>query len=149
MFSRNMSALMMAAGLVFAGAASAATTAPVGNGSDYPAYPASHSTLTRADVQAQVSEAQRNGAMAVIGDRLYFTATDGVAGFEMWVTDGTEAGTTMVKDLNPSGYSNPRNFVNANGTLYFTTPNPIRDELWKCEEEFPWEIFLPAFIHRD
>ena len=70
MFSRNMSALMMAAGLVFAGAASAATTAPVGNGSDYPAYPASHSTLTRADVQAQVSEAQRNGAMAVIGDRL-------------------------------------------------------------------------------
>ena len=53
MFARNMSALMMAAGLVFAGAASAATTAPVGNGSDYPAYPAAHSTLTRAEVQAQ------------------------------------------------------------------------------------------------
>jgi hypothetical protein len=70
MFARNMSALMMAAGLVFAGAASAATTAPVGNGSDYPAYPAAHSSLTRAEVQAQVSEAQRNGSMAVIGDRI-------------------------------------------------------------------------------
>ncbi|MFA9284232.1 DUF4148 domain-containing protein [Comamonas sp. SY3] len=70
MFARNMSALMMAAGLVFAGAASAATTAPVGNGSDYPAYPAAHSTLTRAEVQAKVTEAQRNGSMAVIGDRM-------------------------------------------------------------------------------
>ena len=28
------------------------------------------STLTRAEVQAQVNESQRNGAMAVIGDRL-------------------------------------------------------------------------------
>lgn len=84
-----------------------------------------------------------------MGGMVYFSANDGVHDTELWVSDGTEAGTTMVKDLNPSGYSNPRNFVNANGTLYFTTPNPIREELWKCEEEFPWEIFLPAFIHRD
>ena len=63
MFTRNMSALMMAAGLVFAGAASAATTAPVGNGSDYPAYPASHSTLTRAQVQQQAHDALVAGTL--------------------------------------------------------------------------------------
>ena len=53
-----------------AGGAFAATTAPVGNGSDYPAYPATTSQLTRAEVIAQVTEAQRNGSMAVIGDRI-------------------------------------------------------------------------------
>ena len=74
MFSRNMSALMMAAGFVFAGAASAATTAPVGNGSDYPAYPAAHSTLTRADVQAQFVEAQKNGTLLFKGDQLQANA---------------------------------------------------------------------------
>ena len=83
-----------------------------------------------------------------MGGMVYFSANDGVHDTELWVSDGTEAGTTMVKDLNPSGSSNPRNFVNANGTLYFTT-HALGDELWKCEEEFPWEIFLPAFIHRD
>jgi len=33
--------------------------------------------------------------------RLIFGADDGVNGHEMWVSDGTEAGTTMVKDINP------------------------------------------------
>ena len=73
MFARKMSGLVLAAGLAMAGAAGgafAATTAPVGNGSDYPAYPAATSQLTRAEVIAQVTEAQRNGSMAVIGDRV-------------------------------------------------------------------------------
>lgn len=82
-----------------------------------------------------------------MGGMVYFSANDG-HDTELWVSDGTEAGTRMVKDLYPSGFSTPRNFVNANGTLYFTT-HALGDELWKCEEEFPWELFLPAFIHRD
>ena len=38
--------------------------------------------------------------VTVIGTKLYFLANDGVNGEELWVTDGTIAGTHMVKDIN-------------------------------------------------
>lgn len=34
-------------------------------------------------------------------EAIYFEATDGQSGFELWKTDGTEAGTVLVKDINP------------------------------------------------
>ena len=43
-----------------------------------------------------------NWDMAQLPDgRVLFTANDGVHGQELWVTDGTEAGTMMLKDINP------------------------------------------------
>jgi len=36
-----------------------------------------------------------------IGNKLYFTATTDTEGRELWVSDGTEAGTHIVKDINP------------------------------------------------
>lgn len=33
-------------------------------------------------------------------NELYFVATDGIVGEELWKTDGTEAGTVLVKDIN-------------------------------------------------
>ncbi|WP_232023636.1 ELWxxDGT repeat protein [Microcystis viridis] len=45
---------------------------------------------------------------------LYFTANDNVNGQELWKSDGTEAGTVLVKNINPgSGFSGnyPRNLT--------------------------------------
>ncbi len=78
MFARSMSTLTIAAGLVFAGSAELAlaasagdsTTEPVGDGSSYPAYPKWDSTRTRSEVHAEMVEARRNGAMAVIGNHV-------------------------------------------------------------------------------
>ena len=37
----------------------------------------------------------------MVGKTLLFRASDGVSGAELWKTDGTEAGTVLVKDINP------------------------------------------------
>ncbi|HNU13255.1 MAG TPA: hypothetical protein PKI55_02275, partial [Chitinophagaceae bacterium] len=68
----------------------------------------------------------------------YFTADDGVNGHELWRTDGTEAGTSLVKDINPgiSGIvtSGSATLVEMNGFLYFAaTTTANGNELWKTD----------------
>ncbi|WP_310557364.1 ELWxxDGT repeat protein [Flavobacterium sp.] len=76
-----------------------------------------------------------------INSTLFFAANDGVNGFELWKSDGTNASTVMVKDIYP-GYqfasvpnnSDPFNLTNVNGTLFFTANNGINgSELWKSD----------------
>jgi ELWxxDGT repeat protein len=58
---------------------------------------------------------------AVVGNRLYFAATDDVHGRELWSTDGTPGGTVFEADLLAgNGSSSPDRFTNVNDHLYFT-----------------------------
>ena len=79
--------------------------------------------------------ASNPGGFTCIGGVVYFSANDGVNGTELWKTDGTEAGTVMVKDIEPgSGSSFPMTFMDVDGAIYFTTndvANGVR--LWTTD----------------
>jgi ELWxxDGT repeat protein len=54
------------------------------------------------------------------GNDLFFKANDGINGKELWITDGTETGTRMVKDINPGGLYTVQYFMLFNERLYFS-----------------------------
>lgn len=71
---------------------------------------------------------------AKVGNFIYFKADEGLNGFELWRTDGTSAGTVLVKDINPTGSSNPTYMTDFNGTLIFVADDGVNGkEFWKSD----------------
>ena len=54
-----------------------------------------------------------------IGDRVFFFASDGISGAELWASDGTKEGTVLVKDINPGPASSyPSELVDMGDYLF-------------------------------
>lgn len=69
--------------------------------------------------------------MVVMGNELYFPAWDGKIGVELWKSDGTAAGTVLVKDIHPITGSNPNYFCVLGNSLLFSALHPdYGRELW-------------------
>jgi len=69
-----------------------------------------------------------------LGSYLYFRAVDPTSGVELWRTDGTEAGTTLVKDINPTGNSDIGNLYPHDSYLYFRADDGTTGfELWRTD----------------
>ncbi|MDH3455046.1 MAG: hypothetical protein OEL80_07835, partial [Desulfuromonadales bacterium] len=88
------------------------------------------------------------GELTVFNGALYFTANDIDFGVELWKTDGTNAGTVMVKNIgleeavaDPAPVSgNPHDLTVFNGALYFVADDgpfaelAYGEELWKTTD---------------
>lgn len=74
------------------------------------------------------------GSFSKAGSNVLFRAYNATGGAELWKTDGTSAGTVMVKDIWPGGSSSPQNFGAMGDTVYFTAQDGVNGyELWKSD----------------
>src|SRR5205085_1581848 len=72
---------------------------------------------------------------AVVGDTLFFAAFTPATGTELWKSDGTEAGTVLVKDIYPGQQPGIPEWLTAVGdTLYFAAEDSnLNRQLWKSD----------------
>ncbi len=67
-----------------------------------------------------------------VNGTLFFAADHVVYGNELWRSNGTAVGTTLVKDINPTGASTPSWLTPVGGSLFFVAANGVHGaELWK------------------
>jgi ELWxxDGT repeat protein len=82
--------------------------------------------------------------LTVAGDRLFFSAGDGVHGTELWVSDGTDLGTSLVRDIAPGAASSQPAWIAAAGSqVFFSASNGANGtELWRSDgtELGTWEV---------
>jgi len=115
-------------------------TAPPGLGK--PRHPGS--TVQRQGLAAET--------MAVVNGTLFFVADDGVHGYEVWKSDGTPAGTVLVKAIAPGDKgADPMWLTNVNGTLYFQAGDGVGyKKVWKSDGTkagtVPVKDFVPASV---
>jgi ELWxxDGT repeat protein len=78
--------------------------------------------------------------------KTFFTGNDGVHGNQLWSTDGTAAGTTMVTDVNPSGGGlSPFDFDIVGGRLLFVaSANGSTEEIWSTDGTTAGTVELTA-----
>ena len=95
--------------------------------------------------------------LTVAAGQLFFVSSDGKGGQDLWSSDGTAAGTSIVKDLNREHtyYGTKRyysldinNLTAAAGTLFFTAYDPDGGEdLWSSDGTVKGTIVLKHFAH--
>src|SRR5690606_7283014 len=66
---------------------------------------------------------------------LYFEMSDDQFVSSLWKSDGTSAGTTLVKGINSTGSGfGAGNFVEVNGILYFTADDGVNGiQVWRSD----------------
>jgi ELWxxDGT repeat protein len=70
------------------------------------------------------------------GNKFFLIANTPANGFELWISDGTSAGTTMVKDINPGTENGAAisSYIYTSSGIYFTADDGVHgEEPWKSD----------------
>ncbi|MBD0256964.1 MAG: T9SS type A sorting domain-containing protein [Cytophagales bacterium] len=109
---------------------------------------------TSADPESPGPNGSAPGSITAFGGAVYFAADDGVHGRELWKSNGTAAGTTLVKDLAApesaggfgDGNAMPSQLTVTDNALFFVT-NPIwyGSEVYKTDGTDAGTVLLAAY----
>lgn len=98
---------------------------PNGNPEPYCYDPATNTLALLKEIIPGSAEGSAPRDFTVYGDRVVFTATSS-AGRELWVTDGTTAGTVMLADIHPLGSADPVLLTKVGSSIYFFAKDDLR-----------------------
>ncbi len=73
--------------------------------------------------------------LTAVGDTLFFTTDDGIRGQEVWRSDGTKAGTVLVRNIRAGAYgSYPGRLTAVGDELFFRARDGVHgSELWRSD----------------
>ncbi|WP_207398967.1 dockerin type I domain-containing protein [Bremerella alba] len=96
--------------------------------------------LTEVRQSIELNESSNPHELTVIGKTLFFTATDGIHGYELWKAtiqaDGSVTSPEMIADLYTGVIgSNPQNLAVIDGVLYFDAEDQGVDSLYRYNPE--------------
>lgn len=143
--------------LVLGGGASCAPSAPL---DEAPATGAVHSPLATRGPAFRVRDLRSGpgllwslfpeGAaeLVSVGSRLFFAGPGGGAGHELWTSDGTSAGTRMVRDLHPGLFDSlPQELTGLGEFVYFRAQAPGHGEqVWRSDGTAEGTIRLTGIL---
>lgn len=72
------------------------------------------------------------GELTTVGNHLFFSGEDALAGQELFISDGTASGTRLLKDIDPAGSSAPYHLTSAGNRLFFAVDRSFA-QLWTSD----------------
>ncbi|HYD21032.1 MAG TPA: T9SS type A sorting domain-containing protein, partial [Flavipsychrobacter sp.] len=83
--------------------------------------------------------------LTVYNNKLYFRNEQNGSGIELWQSDGTVAGTSMLKDIYPGSFSTrPNSFCVLNNRLYFRADDSFRLNLHYTDGTTAGTVQIPS-----